>query len=60
VRTSPAVAAGVHGEERLHPRRFVFIDEIWIKTKMASLRGWGGKGKRPCGGYAPRTAAGAR
>jgi len=24
----------------------VFIDETWIKTNMAPLRGWGPKGKR--------------
>jgi transposase len=31
---------------RLDPRRLVFIDETWIKTNMAPLRGWGPKGKR--------------
>ena len=31
---------------RLDPRRLVFIDETWIKTNMAPLRGWGRKGKR--------------
>lgn len=30
----------------LDPRRMVFIDETWIKTIMAPLRGWGPKGKR--------------
>jgi len=30
----------------------VFIDETWIKTNMAPLRGWGSKGKR-LRGYAP-------
>jgi hypothetical protein len=30
----------------LDPRRLVFIDETWIKTNMAALRGWGPKGKR--------------
>lgn len=30
----------------LDPRRLVFIDETWIKTNMAPLRGWGMKGKR--------------
>lgn len=30
----------------LDPRRLVFIDETWIKTNMAPLRGWGSKGKR--------------
>jgi len=36
----------------LDPRRPVFIDETWIKTNMAPLRGWGPKGKR-LGGFAP-------
>jgi transposase len=26
--------------------RLVFIDETWVKTNMAPLRGWGPKGKR--------------
>lgn len=30
----------------LDPRRLVFIDETWIKTNMAPLRGWGPKGQR--------------
>lgn len=37
---------------RLDPRRLVFIDETWIKTNMAPLRGWGPKGKR-LRGHAP-------
>jgi hypothetical protein len=37
---------------QLDPRRLVFIDETWIKTKMAPIRGWGRKGKR-LKGYAP-------
>ncbi len=36
----------------LDPRRLVFIDETWIKTNMAPLRGWGRKGKR-LRGFAP-------
>lgn len=28
------------------PRRLVFIDETWIKTNMAPLRGWGPRGER--------------
>ena len=36
----------------LDPRRLVFIDETWIKTNMAPLRGWGLKGK-PLRGFAP-------
>src|SRR5438552_17916670 len=31
---------------RIDPRRLVFIDETWIKTNMAPLRGWGDRGKR--------------
>ena len=30
----------------------MFIDETWIKTNMAPIRGWGMKGKR-LRGYAP-------
>jgi transposase len=37
---------------RLDPGRLVFIDETWIKTNMAPLRGWGQKGK-PLRGFAP-------
>jgi DDE superfamily endonuclease len=36
----------------LDPRRLVFIDETWIKTSMAPLRGWGPKGAR-VRGFAP-------
>jgi hypothetical protein len=36
----------------LDPRRLVFIDETWIKTSMAPLRGWGPKGER-VPGFAP-------
>ncbi len=39
-------------QTRLDPRRLVFVDETWIKTNMAPLRGWGGKGKR-LRGFAP-------
>src|SRR4029453_6017779 len=39
-------------QARLDPRRLVFIDETWIKTNMAPLRGWGLKGK-PLRGFAP-------
>jgi putative transposase len=28
------------------PKRLVFIDETWVKTNMAPLRGWGPRGKR--------------
>ena len=33
-------------QQRLDPGRLVFIDETWIKTNMAPLRGWGPKGER--------------
>ncbi len=31
---------------RTDPRRLVFLDETWIKTNMAPLRGWGRRCKR--------------
>ena len=31
---------------RIAPERLVFIDETWVKTNMAPLRGWGPKGQR--------------
>ena len=37
---------------RIDARRLVFIDETWIKTNMAPLRGWGPKGER-LRGFAP-------
>jgi transposase len=37
---------------RIAPSRLVFIDETWVKTNMAPLRGWGPRGKR-LKGYAP-------
>jgi len=39
-------------QARLDPARLVFIDETWIKTNMAPLRGWGPKGRR-LRGFAP-------
>jgi len=36
----------------LDPARLVFIDETWVKTNMAPLRGWGPKGRR-LRGFAP-------
>jgi hypothetical protein len=36
----------------LDPQRLVFIDETWIKTNMAPIRGWGIKGERLTG-FAP-------
>jgi transposase len=37
---------------RLDPTKLVFIDETWIKTNMAPLRGWGPAGRR-LRGFAP-------
>ncbi|MGH9141831.1 MAG: IS630 family transposase [Vicinamibacterales bacterium] len=37
---------------RLDPARLVFIDETWIKTNMAPIRGWSPKGERLLG-FAP-------
>ena len=39
-------------QARLDPARLVFIDETWIKTNMAPLRGWALKGQRLLG-HAP-------
>ena len=33
-------------QHRIAPERLVFIDETWVKTNMAPLRGWGPRGKR--------------
>jgi transposase len=45
---------------RIDPSRLVFIDETWIKTNMAPLRGWGPRSKRllasvPCGRWKTMT-----
>ena len=37
---------------RIDISRLVFIDETWVKTNMAPLRGWGAKGRR-LRGHAP-------
>ncbi|MBD9449897.1 MULTISPECIES: IS630 family transposase [Rhizobium] len=39
-------------QNRFDPKRLVFIDETWIRTNMAPLRGWGPRGKR-LRGFAP-------
>jgi transposase len=39
-------------QTKLDPQCLVFIDETWIKTNMAPLRGWGPKGER-VRGFAP-------
>ena len=31
---------------RIDPARLVFIDETWVKTNMAPLRGWAPRGQR--------------
>jgi transposase len=33
-------------QARLDPGRLVFIDETWVKTNMARLRGWHARGER--------------
>ena len=33
-------------QDKLDPKRLFFIDETWIKTNMAPLRGWGLRGQR--------------
>lgn len=48
--TRPAVARNRlrwrRYQDRIDPRRLVFIDETWVKTNMAPLRGWGPRGQR--------------
>jgi transposase len=39
-------------QRQLDPDRLVFIDETWVKTDMAPLRGWSRRGSR-LKGYAP-------
>ena len=39
-------------QNRIAPSRLVFIDETWVKTNMAPLRGWGPRGRR-LRAYAP-------
>src|SRR5215813_478209 len=39
-------------QSRIDPTRLVFIDETWVKTSMAPLRGWGARGRR-LKAYAP-------
>lgn len=45
-------------QTRIDPERLVFIDETWIKTNMAPLRGWGRR-EGLCV-VSPRTVTGAR
>jgi len=39
-------------QSRIAPSRLAFIDETWVKTNMAPLRGWGPRGQR-LKAYAP-------
>jgi hypothetical protein len=39
-------------QSRIALSRLVFIDETWVKTNMAPLRGWGPRGRR-LKAYAP-------
>jgi hypothetical protein len=39
-------------QSRIAPSRLAFIDETWVKTNMAPLRGWGPRGRR-LKAYAP-------
>jgi transposase len=39
-------------QDRIDAKRLVFIDETWVKTNMAPLRGWGPRGARLIG-HAP-------
>ena len=33
-------------QDRVEPKRLVFIDETWTRTDMAPLRGWASRGHR--------------
>ena len=33
-------------QRSIDPKRLAFIDETWVKTNMAPLRGWGPRGQR--------------
>ena len=33
-------------QTRIDPARLVFIDETWVKTNMAPIRGWCARGRR--------------
>ena len=39
-------AQWIRYQTRIDPTRLVFLDETWVKTNMAPLRGWGVRGKR--------------
>ena len=42
----------LRASRHLDPARLVFIDETWIKTNMAPVRGWGPRNERLTG-FAP-------
>jgi hypothetical protein len=46
-------------QTRFDPSRLVFIDETWVKTNMAPLRGWSAHGKRLAGHALARSVLGA-
>ena len=33
-------------QDRIDPRRLIFVDETWAKTNMTRLRGWSARGRR--------------
>ncbi|TIP30216.1 MAG: transposase [Mesorhizobium sp.] len=39
-------AQWIRYQTRIDPTRLVFLDETWVKTNMAPLRGWGARGER--------------
>ena len=41
---------------RIDPSRLLFIDETWVKTNMAPLRGWGPRGRRLKARWCPVSA----
>ena len=45
-RSPPSVARWKRYQDKIDPKRLVFIDETWVKTNMAPLRGWCARGKR--------------
>lgn len=36
-------------QDKIDPTRLVFLDETWVKTNMAPLRGWAPRGQRLAG-----------
>ena len=56
-RGAPPGAAGKNIRTRIDPARLVFIDETWVKTNMAPIRGWCARGRR-LAAKIPRTVTG--